>query len=196
MKLVDLCVSLPDEVRIAMRPQKRRKRMRDIRRSEASAMLDPLEIGIERVKAMIGVPYKSFSDEELVRIGRCALDKQSIIVGYNYKRELVILEDSKSNRAKYRNHAWLVHGRKVIRLGRSSKIGTAEELMDAFESEDLAKPLSVAKSGDIFEQGMSRGRRKKSSGGCYMPNRPLTRMSMSNKSIEGNKVSNWGIIIR
>lgn len=97
---------------------------------EKRAMLDPYEVGMERVREMM-LSHNRLSEAQIMEIGCCSIDRKFIMVVRDGKNWTIVNLTSANVKA-YKGHGYIIKGKKVIPL-QNHKQGTLEQLMDNFE---------------------------------------------------------------
>lgn len=129
--------------------------------------LNPYDVGLLRLHEM-AIAVENFSDSDITHIGYCSIHRIDVVlckVGNFWGIRGRMGEQLKHNEhlKGYRGHVhayWMVSGKKVKAL-RPHFNGTAEELVNRYNSRDFSKPLNEMSAIEIFRaaQGKKPGRR-------------------------------------
>jgi len=126
--------------------------------NEKRNALNPYEIGLMRLGEM-SVSPQNFSESQISNIGYCSIWRKRCIVGRVHNQWQAVCDTQKACDG-FKAH-YVVKGKKVICL-HPQKSGTIEQVLDAYESADRSKPLSLMKADEIFNAGKGTRFRKKS----------------------------------
>lgn len=125
---------------------------------EKRAMLDPYEVGMERVREMM-LPYNRLSEAQVAEIGRSSIEHKHIMVVRDGKN-WTIVSLTGANVRTYKGHGYIIKGKRVIAL-QHHKQGTLEQLMENYESVPIcrmdADGLFHAFKGQRTHKGKKKG---------------------------------------